>query len=274
MAWTVTSGTEYSTGPQTVTITIATPAVCSAPNNFQAGDIVVFTTTGALPSHIPANTPLYVIATGLTQAAFEVSLTPGGAAINTTGDTQSGTHTVQVESIITSDTTNSTFYFQLDTSAIASITATGVCADLIEARIYTYDTGQTTYIQTWKAAFQFQQINNQKASPFVPSDAGIRLTLKQLAIALPATTAVTFTASNANITLTNTLKVGDTVFFSGTTAPTGLSFNTSYYVVAVTGTNFQVSATAGGAAIVPTSTGTAVVMTLVGRPYPWKLLKQ
>src|SRR5262249_9706214 len=159
-------------GPQTVTITIASPAVCSAPNTYAANDMVVFTTTGALPTGITAGTTYYVQSSALTTASFKISTSPGGSDVNTSG-TQSGTHTVQSEQIMTSDTTNNTFYAQIDTSAIAPITSGGVCLDVVEFRLYTYDTGQTTYIQTWKGAYVAPQVNNQKASPFVPSDAGI-----------------------------------------------------------------------------------------------------
>jgi hypothetical protein len=58
-----------------------------------AGDPVQFTTTGTLPTGLSAGTTYYVISTGLTSGAFEVSATLGGAAINTTG-AGSGTHSV------------------------------------------------------------------------------------------------------------------------------------------------------------------------------------
>lgn len=77
----------------TVTITIATPGVVTWNNHgLVAGDIVTFSTTGALPTGLSPATPYYVISAGLTTSAFEVSATLGGSAINTTG-TQSGTHT-------------------------------------------------------------------------------------------------------------------------------------------------------------------------------------
>jgi hypothetical protein len=265
VTWTVASGTEYTTASVTANFTNATNNI-AAPNTAAVGDTAVFATTAA---GFTAGVIYFVIAA--TTSNFQLSATSGGSVITPNATT---TASVQFEHIATTDTTNNTFYWQVDTNAIASITSTGVCADLVELRIYTLDTGGATYIQTWKGTYQCQQIENQKASPFVPSDAGIRCTIKQLACQLPATTSVTFTASSANITLTNTLKVGDVVYFTGTTPPTGMTFSTAYFVVAVTGTNFQVSATAGGAAVVPTSTGTAVVMTLLGRPYPWKLLKQ
>ena len=78
----------------TVTVTIATPAVFAlVSHGLTAGRFVYFTTTGALPTGIVAGQRYFVIAAGLTADAFEVSDTPSGTAINTSG-TQSGVHTV------------------------------------------------------------------------------------------------------------------------------------------------------------------------------------
>lgn len=78
----------------TATITIATPAVITLNSHgLVAGDIVKFTTTGALPTGIVAGTKYYVISSGLTSNTFQISATLGGSAINTTGS-QSGTHTL------------------------------------------------------------------------------------------------------------------------------------------------------------------------------------
>lgn len=95
----------------TVTMTIASPAVFTLTSHgLVAGDIVKFTTTGALPTGLTVGTKYYVISSGLTANAFEVSATLGGAAINTTG-TQSGTHT------LVRQTANIT---KLGTTAVAS----------------------------------------------------------------------------------------------------------------------------------------------------------
>lgn len=76
------------------TVTIATPAVfTSTAHGFEAGDAVMFSTTGALPTGLSANIWYYVISAGLTANDFEVSTTVGGSAVNTSG-TQSGTHTI------------------------------------------------------------------------------------------------------------------------------------------------------------------------------------
>lgn len=73
------------------TISIASPAIISMTNDFVAGQPVRFETTGALPTGLDINLQYFVIATGLSTTAFRVSLTPGGAAVNTSG-TQSGAH--------------------------------------------------------------------------------------------------------------------------------------------------------------------------------------
>lgn len=75
------------------TITIASPGVATATaHGLVANDTVVFNTDGALPTGLSVDTNYYVISSGLTANAFQIALTLGGAAINTTGS-QSGTHT-------------------------------------------------------------------------------------------------------------------------------------------------------------------------------------
>lgn len=75
----------------TVTMTIASPCVVTwASNTLQNNDPIFFTTTGALPTGLTAGTTYYV--KSLSGNTFNVSATPGGTAINTSGS-QSGTHT-------------------------------------------------------------------------------------------------------------------------------------------------------------------------------------
>lgn len=81
------------------TVTIAVPGVISlASHGYAAGDLVVFTTTGALPTGLVANTAYFVTPTSLAAGTFTVSATLGGAAITTTG-TQSGVHTCHSASL-------------------------------------------------------------------------------------------------------------------------------------------------------------------------------
>lgn len=78
----------------TVTISAGTPGVVSwTGHGLQAGQPVVFSTTGALPTGLTAGTVYYVIAAGLTANSFSVAATPGGTGIATTG-AGTGTHTV------------------------------------------------------------------------------------------------------------------------------------------------------------------------------------
>jgi len=93
------SNTDYSWTPVSkpvavTSITNASPAVVNYTGHpFVAGDKVVFSTTGALPTGLTAGTVYYVISAGLTANAFQVSATSGGAAINTSS-AGSGTHSV------------------------------------------------------------------------------------------------------------------------------------------------------------------------------------
>lgn len=82
---------------QTATIPIAAGAtitVSAAPNN---GDVVTFSTTGTLPTGIVAGNNYYVI--NRTSTTFQISLTLGGAAINTSG-TQSGVQTALWRTVV------------------------------------------------------------------------------------------------------------------------------------------------------------------------------
>lgn len=78
----------------TATMTIASPCVVSfTAHGLTLNDSVQFTTTGALPTWLNVSTNYFVISTGLTADAFQVSASLGWAAINTSGS-QSGTHTL------------------------------------------------------------------------------------------------------------------------------------------------------------------------------------
>jgi hypothetical protein len=82
----------------TATMTIASPCVVSmTAHGGQDGDPVVFSTTGALPTGLVAGTEYYLL--NASANAFNVSATPFGAAINTSGS-QSGTHTAVVRSSV------------------------------------------------------------------------------------------------------------------------------------------------------------------------------
>lgn len=75
------------------TISIASPGVVTwAAHGRSANDPIKFTTTGALPTGLVANTTYYVVGASITTNTFQLSATAGGTAINTSGG-QSGVHT-------------------------------------------------------------------------------------------------------------------------------------------------------------------------------------
>jgi len=111
-------GTTYAKGDKailgtltsTVTISIASPGVVTwASNGLPNGTPVYLTTTGALPTGLVVNTVYFVV--NRAAGSFQLSATPGGAAIVTTGS-QSGTHTANAalhrvyESLANSNTGN------------------------------------------------------------------------------------------------------------------------------------------------------------------------
>lgn len=76
-----------------VTISIASPGVVTWANHGLAiGARVKFSTTGALPTGLAADTTYFVLAAGFATGSFRLGATAGGAAIETTG-AQNGTHT-------------------------------------------------------------------------------------------------------------------------------------------------------------------------------------
>lgn len=77
----------------TVTISVAEPGVVTwTAHGLTAGQPVVFSTTGTLPTGLTAGTVYYVVAAGLTADAFSVAATAGGTPIDTSG-AGSGVHT-------------------------------------------------------------------------------------------------------------------------------------------------------------------------------------
>jgi len=87
------------TRPDTVTLTIASPAVFTkAAHGRAVSDPVSFETSGAFPTGMSPDTQYY-IKTVPTPDTFTISATPGGAAINTSGS-QSGVHKMGTDTIM------------------------------------------------------------------------------------------------------------------------------------------------------------------------------
>lgn len=82
----------------TFTVTIASPGVVTFNSHgFENNDVVILQTTGALPTGLSVNTRYFV--RNKTSNTFELSASSGGASINTSGS-QSGTHTLNSESVL------------------------------------------------------------------------------------------------------------------------------------------------------------------------------
>jgi len=86
----------------TFTVTIATPAVVTSTINLSEGDAFTLTTTGALPTGLVVGTVYY--ARNVSGTTFNLSATPSGALINTTG-TQSPTHSISPRGVLVSSLT-------------------------------------------------------------------------------------------------------------------------------------------------------------------------
>jgi hypothetical protein len=86
----------------TITVTIATPAVVTSTINLSEGDAFTLTTTGALPTGLVVGITYY--ARNVSGTTFNLSATPSGALINTTG-TQSPTHSISPRGVLVSSLT-------------------------------------------------------------------------------------------------------------------------------------------------------------------------
>lgn len=138
----------------TFTVTLASPGVFTkTAHGYTAGRPVKFSTTGALPTGLAAGTTYYVIATGLTADAFQVSATVGGAAVNTSGS-QSGTHYAEATGAMPTFSTagllvaGTVYYVKtvvdantVTLSTTAGGTALGTCTVATGAPVYSARTG-------------------------------------------------------------------------------------------------------------------------------------
>jgi hypothetical protein len=85
--------------PSSATITIATPAVVTSSVTVATGTPITFSTTGALPTGLTPGTTYYALAS--TGTTFNLALTAGGAAINTSGSS-SGTTYIKPNGVLVS----------------------------------------------------------------------------------------------------------------------------------------------------------------------------
>jgi hypothetical protein len=96
--------------PSTATITAASPAVVTSSITVANGTPITFSTTGALPTGLTPGVTYYVINSSGT--TFNLSLTAGGAAINTSGSS-SGVQTINPNGVLLSSLSGSDGYCPL-----------------------------------------------------------------------------------------------------------------------------------------------------------------
>lgn len=260
----------------TFTVTIASPAVFSrTAHGLVAGDAVTLSTTGSLPSGLATLTTYYVIAAGLTANTFEVSLSAGGAAVNTSGS-QSGTHTfsnlaalypgysnyncTSANSCSAGSTTTTTTY--KGTSACGAYATQAAC----EAAIPSLFPGYTSYSCTNQIACTSNSAN--PTNPIVASTACITDNLSNATNCAsygnanyPAYSGFSCT-SVANcgagtkqwrIDATTKITTGNSYSMNGITTTTVTSTTFSQYINA---TSTTIAATPNGTFSAPTSANT------------------
>jgi hypothetical protein len=105
-----------------ITIAGTTPTFALPCHGFVANDKVVFTGGTDVPCGLSLNTVYFVMSTGLTAGAFQVSATSGGATISTTG-TATGTFYVATPLNITGYTVDSDIKGLIDGAQVATFTA-------------------------------------------------------------------------------------------------------------------------------------------------------
>lgn len=113
----------------TVTITIASPGVVTwNAHGLAANAPVLLSTNGILPTGLSAGTVYYVVSPATN--TFQLSATPGGSAINTTG-AQSGTHTATSTTVIAAPAFPPPAVFKNLSIKVASNTTATLAADYI-----------------------------------------------------------------------------------------------------------------------------------------------
>lgn len=180
----------------TATISNANPAVVTKNGHgLVADDVVVFTTSGALPTGLVAGKPYYVLSANLTANTFKVSLTSGGTAV-ATSSAGSGTHTLT----------------QVSTT-ILGLDRLGFRVKQTDGTIETVKVGSGVHRVNLASGDVRRSLKRNKARWIVSaSDSqvsirGIRNT--QLGFYVPDNTSLTITSNNSNVTNNKKVTVGD-----------------------------------------------------------------
>lgn len=226
----------------TVTISQANPGVVTIANHGLAAETPIrFTTTGVLPNNISTGVTYYVLAPNTNDFTFSTAV--GGPAVDTTGGSPSGTHTVSKTTTAYKHSCNmlsNTVSRQLPSFAIASFL------------------GGASYRMAGIVVDRFRLSQNRADRPQYAIDV-----VGSGKYETPLTRMGTCTITIANpgvVTFANHgLVAGDQIKFASTgTLPTGITAGTTYYVLDtnITANTFQFSTSSGGAAVNTTGTQT------------------
>jgi len=252
---------------QTFTVTIANPAVVTPATYVPAnGTAVILSTTGALPTGLTAGVQYYVV--GATGSTFNLANVPNGATITTSG-TQSGTHSVYVNSGLTAAVLNQSFAittidsnsYTITVPVAAGVYDTGNGGNPVSA-YYGLHIGSDTaqpftgwgagpwgygawgYGQPgvsslrlwWQNNFGQDLVFGYRGSPMYYWNASVGATPNPVTITI---------AAPGVLTLTNgSLVDGQAIILLTSGAlPTGLTSGTVYYVGNVSGATFRLATT-------------------------------
>src|SRR4030042_548908 len=262
------AGTTYAEGDKvivvspsaTVTMTIASPCVITWSNHgLIDGDIVIFTTTGTLPTGITAGQHYYVKV--LTSSTFNIASKLLNYLEITTSGTQSGTHTATISS--------HKIYESLQAGNVGNTPRL--------SPTFWLDSGNTNRWKMFDKSVSSRTINADSiAVTLQPTGRCDSVALLNISAA-SARFRMTDSASSATITMTiatpcvvtntgHTKSNGDMVRFSTTSAlPTGVVADTTYYVIGAATNTYNLSATSGGIAINTSGSqsGTHTVKTVI-----------
>lgn len=264
-------GTNGSGANNTLTISNASPAIFSSVSHgLTAGSQVQFypAAGGNLPSPLISGNFYYVIATGLTANAFEVSTSIGGSAINTTSvgsgafafATNGGQSHANYGAFFSGLNSGSTGFQNIPGLSVSS----GVIG-IPNAFIKQHSSDLN--VMGWA-----QPGTNSCWSYDTNTCSGPIFQIQSVAQDGKGNGSTAITISNASPAVVGMTGhgrvVGDIVAFYGT-LPSPLVANTLYYVIAagLTANAFEISATLGGAAINTTTTGSGIFLITTGKTY-------
>ena len=255
------TGAAYKIG-KPVTFSNASDLVNMTAHQLLVGTELTFTNVdGALPTGLVRGTKYYVISANRTNDVFQVSTTPGGAAVNFTSD-GSGSHFVEEMGVPVT--------FTNGTPDLVNLTAHGLPAGAIVefsnvggALPTGLSAATPYYVITANNTANSFQVSGTGTTGGTGSAFSITSTGTGTHYMVRKGTVITGVNSTTDIfttTAAHGLSAGAKVKFrAGSGLPTGITAGTLFYVIAgnLTATTFQVSATPGGAAVDMTTTGTA-----------------